>query len=176
MTECSTARRVLPLSRRRGQEPEGFGPDLPIAAERPPEKQIRQREFNTPLAAASVALISLLYLAIAGPGNYAYGVRHLWAGWAIPDLLPPQSIEVLPGDDGIRIGGSVRVSARLSDVETGADVWTEDFNSGDEDVGALAMEIARRVVEALEVTLNEGERQSMGRASTDDARSSVRRP
>ena len=86
---------------------------LEIANRRSPERQIRQKEFNTPLAVASVAIIGLLYLAIAGPGNYAYGVRHLWAGWAIPGLLPPQSIEVLPGDDGIRIGGSVRVRATM---------------------------------------------------------------
>jgi hypothetical protein len=86
---------------------------LAIASRRPPERQITQREFTKPLVAAAVALIGLLYLAIAGPGNFAYGVRHLWAGWAIPGLLPPQTIEVLPGDDGIRIGGSVSVRAMM---------------------------------------------------------------
>ena len=87
------------------------GDALEIAQQRSPEKQIRQREFSAPLAAAAVAIAGLLYLAIAGPGNYAYGVRHLWAGWAIPGLLPPQTIHVLPGNDGIRIGGTVRVRA-----------------------------------------------------------------
>jgi hypothetical protein len=65
------------------------------------------------LSAAGIALIGLLFLAIAGPGNYAYGVRHLWFGWVVPDLLPPQRIDVTPGDDGIRQGGTVAVRARM---------------------------------------------------------------
>jgi hypothetical protein len=86
---------------------------LKLAANHAPERQVRQREFTLALSAAGIALIGLLFLAIAGPGNYAYGVRHLWFGWVVPDLLPPQSIDVTPGDDGIRQGGTVAVRARM---------------------------------------------------------------
>lgn len=92
---------------------------LQIAKDHPPEKQIRQREFTLALGGAGIAAAALLFFAIAGPGNYAYGVRHLWFGWAFPGLLPPQSIEVLPGDDGIRKGGSVNVRALMQGFEPG---------------------------------------------------------
>jgi hypothetical protein len=88
-----------------------------VAGEHPPEKQVRQKEFTVALSVAFVAAAALLFLAIAGPGNYAFGVRHLWFGWAMPDLLPPQSIDVLPGDDGIRMGGTVRVRASMHGFE-----------------------------------------------------------
>lgn len=86
---------------------------LQVAAGHPPEKQVRQKDFTIAIAAASISFVGLLFLAIAGPGNYAYGVRHLWFGWAIPDLLPPQSIAVSPGNDGIRLGGKVSVRATM---------------------------------------------------------------
>jgi len=84
-----------------------------VAVGHAPERQVPQREFSTVLAAGGAALLVLLFLGIAGPGNYGYGVRHLWFGWAFPGLLPPQSIAVLPGDDGIRLGGTVNVRAAM---------------------------------------------------------------
>ena len=86
---------------------------LKLATANDPETAVPRREFSVALSAAGAAVLVLLFLAIAGPGNYAYGVRHLWFGWALPDLLPPQSIEVLPGDDGIRLGGTVNVRANM---------------------------------------------------------------
>ena len=88
-----------------------------IANDHPPESQVERKEFALAYTAAGVAIAGLLFLAIAGPGNYAYGVRHLWFGWALPGLLPPQSIEVVPGDDGIRLGGTVRVRATMRGFE-----------------------------------------------------------
>ena len=86
---------------------------LLIAADHPPERQVPQKEFSALLSVAGVATVLLIYLAVAGPGNVGYGVRHLWFGWAMPGLLPPQSIAVLPGDDGIRLGGTVNVQATM---------------------------------------------------------------
>ncbi len=86
---------------------------LGIADAHPPEAEIPQREFSIALSIAGGCLVALLALAIAGPGNYAYGVRHLWIGWAFPGVLPPQNIEVIPGNDGIRAGGTVRVRASM---------------------------------------------------------------
>ena len=104
---------------------------LRIASSYPPEKQVRQKEFTFALGAAGVAAAALLFFALAGPGNYAYGVRHLWFGWAFPGLLPPQSIEVSPGDDGIRKGGSVNVQAVMQGFEPGQ-AWVH-ARFGDED-------------------------------------------
>jgi Mg2+ and Co2+ transporter CorA len=86
---------------------------LKVASKYPPESQVPRKEFSLFVSVTAVAAAALLFLAIAGPGNYAYGVRHLWFGWAFPGLLPPQSIEVLPGDDGIRLGGTVNVKASM---------------------------------------------------------------
>ena len=84
---------------------------LRVAGTHAPETAIPQREFSWTLGAAGSALVALIALAIAGPGNYAYGVRHLWVGWAFPGVLPPQTLLVEPGDDGIRAGGNVTVRA-----------------------------------------------------------------
>ncbi len=84
-----------------------------VAADHAPERQVPQKEFSVAVSVAGAAAAVLLFFAIAGPGNYAYGVRHLWFGWAFSGLLPPQSIEVLPGDDGIRMGGTVNVRAEM---------------------------------------------------------------
>ncbi|MDX1404821.1 MAG: DUF4175 family protein [Woeseiaceae bacterium] len=102
-----------------------------IAREHPPQEKVNGREFSIAYGAAAVALAALLFFAIAGPGNYAYGVRHLWFGWAFPGLLPPQSIEVVPGDDGIRLGGSVQVRATMQGFEP-ARAWVHaSFGEGE---------------------------------------------
>ena len=86
---------------------------LRLADGHAPEQQVAPREFRAAWSAAGAAVAALLLIAIAGPGNYSYGVRDLWVGWALPGLLPPQSIEVTPGDGGIRLGGTVRVQAEM---------------------------------------------------------------
>lgn len=86
---------------------------LAIAAGNPPERQIPQKEFSLALGTAAAAILGLLVLGIAGSGNYGYGVRDLWLGWAFPNVSPPQSIVVSPGDSGIRSGGTVRVRATM---------------------------------------------------------------
>ncbi|MCH8334335.1 MAG: hypothetical protein IIC61_00405, partial [Proteobacteria bacterium] len=102
-----------------------------IAKEHPPDSQVAKKEFTFAYTVTAVAIAGLLFLAIAGPGNYAYGVRHLWFGWAIPGLLPPQSIEVIPGDDGIRLGGTVRVRATMRGFEP-ARAWVHaSFGDGE---------------------------------------------
>ncbi len=102
-----------------------------IARNHPPQTQVAKKEFNLAYGAAAVALVALLFFAVAGPGNYAYGVRHLWFGWAFPGLLPPQSIEVVPGDDGIRLGGTVRVRATMQGFDP-ARAWVHaSFGDGE---------------------------------------------
>jgi len=104
---------------------------LQIAQQYPVEQQVPQREFSLVLSIAAAFLAALLFLAVAGPGNVAYGVRHLWAGWLFADLLPPQSIEVTPGNDGIRMGGTVRVSAITRGFNPGRATVHANFGDGD---------------------------------------------
>lgn len=86
---------------------------LAIAERHPPEAEVPQKEFSLALGGASAAFLALLILGIAGSGNYGYGVRDLWLGWAFPNIAPAQSIAVTPGDGGIRSGGTVRVRASM---------------------------------------------------------------
>jgi len=111
---------------------------LRVAHDNPPEKQVAQKEFTLALSFAGVAVFGLLFLALAGPGNYAYGVRHLWFGWAFPNLLPPQSIEVLPGDDGIRLGGTVHVRATMQGFAPGQAWVNAQFADGEWQKVAMA--------------------------------------
>ena len=104
---------------------------LEIAAQHAPERQVPAREFQQAWSAAAVAAVALLLIAVAGPGNYAYGVRDLWVGWALPGLLPPQSIAVSPGDDGIRMGGTVKVRATMQGFDP-AEAWVHaSFGDGE---------------------------------------------
>jgi len=86
---------------------------LRVAGDASPEEKIPMRQLGTATAIGGVAMLSLLLLGIAGPGNYAYGVRDLWLGWLTPGSVPPQSIVVVPGDDGIRLGGKLNVRATM---------------------------------------------------------------
>jgi len=104
---------------------------LDIAAHHLPAKQVASREFHFAWASAGVALGVLLLVAIAGPGNYSYGIRDLWVGWAFPGLLPPQSIEVSPGDDGIRLGGTVRVEASMQGFDPADAFVHASFGDGE---------------------------------------------
>ena len=104
---------------------------LRIADDFPPEQQIKQREFTIALSAAAVAITALIVLAIAAPGNYSYGVRHLWAGWLISGLLRPQSIEIQPGNDGIRKGGTVRVYATMQGFDPAAATMHASFGDSE---------------------------------------------
>ena len=102
-----------------------------IAAQNPPEETVPPKEITLAASVAGTALVALLVLGIAGPGNYGYGVRHLWLGWAFPNVLPPQSFEVSPGNDGIRAGGTVRVRAVAQGFSPG-EAWVHARFGDDE--------------------------------------------
>ncbi|MDH3545463.1 MAG: hypothetical protein OEN22_00080 [Gammaproteobacteria bacterium] len=104
---------------------------LYVARRYPPDEQVRAQEFRLAWIGASVAVLTLLVLAIAGPGNYAFGVRQLWVGWAFPGLLPPQSIEVSPGDGGIRLGGNLQIAATLRGFTSDKAVVNVSFDDGE---------------------------------------------
>jgi len=87
---------------------------LKISADYPVDHQVRNKEFTLPGAIAGGCVALLLALLIAGPGLMNYSLRNLLAGWAFSGLLPPQSIDVSPGNEMVRRGGNVRVSAVMS--------------------------------------------------------------
>jgi hypothetical protein len=84
---------------------------LALAEKQPIEQQIKRWTLGLPSAVAALAAGLLLWLAVAGPGLYGYGVRHVWAGWAVKGLLPAQGILVVPGNQAVRRGGAVPIVA-----------------------------------------------------------------
>ena len=84
---------------------------LRLARALPISLRVPKWEISIPTALAVMAVMILVGLAAFGPGNWRYGVRHLWAGWALTDTLPPQRIVVAPGDKAVRRGGDLAISA-----------------------------------------------------------------
>jgi TolB-like protein/Flp pilus assembly protein TadD len=62
-------------------------------------------------------------------------------------------------------GRKWRIAVRLVNVADGCQVWGEVFERDLRDVFAIQSEVARRVVEALEVRLNRGERERLTEAN-----------
>ncbi|HEX6997389.1 MAG TPA: hypothetical protein VF322_04540 [Gammaproteobacteria bacterium] len=85
---------------------------LSLARRIPVALKVPSKHISLPAAGAAVAVAVLIGLAAFGPGNWRYGVRHLWAGWLFPDTLPPQRIVVEPGDGTVRRGGDLLIEAR----------------------------------------------------------------
>jgi uncharacterized protein (DUF1499 family) len=90
---------------------------LKISSVYPVEEQVAPRELQLAGGALAAAAILFLYLLIAGPNFLNYGMRNLLAGWAFSDLLPPQTITVTPGDESVRRGANVRVTAVMAGFE-----------------------------------------------------------
>ncbi len=84
---------------------------LKISATNPVELQVKQKELNIAGGVLAATAIVFLYLLVAGPNLLNYSLRNLLAGWAFGDLLPPRSIVVTPGDESVRRGANVRVTA-----------------------------------------------------------------
>ncbi|MDT8398125.1 MAG: hypothetical protein RQ899_05885 [Pseudomonadales bacterium] len=86
---------------------------LRVSASYPVKQQVRQQELNYAGGLTVAAVLLLVYLLIAGPGMLNYSLRNLFAGWALDDLLPPQSIVVTPGDQSVRRGANLRISSAM---------------------------------------------------------------
>lgn len=93
---------------------------LKISDVYPVEEQVEPRELQLAGGALAAAAILFLYLLVAGPNFLNYGMRNLLAGWAFNDLLPPQTITVTPGDESVRRGANVRVTAVMAGFDPDA--------------------------------------------------------
>ena len=82
-----------------------------LARRIPAALRVPNREIAAPGVLAAVALAVLVWFAAFGPDNWRYGVRHVWAGWAMADTLPPQRIVVNPGNGAVRRGGDLVIDA-----------------------------------------------------------------
>jgi hypothetical protein len=110
---------------------------MKVAAQHPVEHTIKPRDMQLTLVLAVAAVVTLLWLAVSGPGLWSYGTRYLWAGWAVPTLKPEQSIAVQPGNQSVRRGGNVPVVAQMQGFAPGtADVYVQ---MGDDQWQQVAM-------------------------------------
>lgn len=67
-------------------------------------------------------------------------------------------------------GDRVRITAQLLDCTNGFHLWSESYERMLDDVFAIQTDIAKRVVDALQVTLRPGEGELLGRGGTGNAR------
>jgi non-specific serine/threonine protein kinase len=65
-----------------------------------------------------------------------------------------------------KVGERVRVTAELTDVEAGYCLWSERFDREMKDIFAIQEGIARRIVEALRLTLSPSQREALARPAT----------
>src|SRR5690349_13850211 len=87
---------------------------LKLARKIPVALKVPALQLRVPAVLATVAVALLVGTAMFGPDNWRYGVRNLWAGWLVKDTLPPQYLDVQPGDGTVRRGGDLRVDARAA--------------------------------------------------------------
>jgi adenylate cyclase len=69
-----------------------------------------------------------------------------------------------------RAGNRVRISAQLIDVSRDSHLWSESFDRKIDDIFAVQDEIARRIVEALEISLSPRQRRAIQKVPTSDVR------
>ena len=87
---------------------------LQIAKKNSVEDTIPSKQIGMPICVCVLALLTALWLLLAGPGLFNFSLQHLFAGWAVDGLLPPQVIAVTPGDELLRRGGRLNIEARIS--------------------------------------------------------------
>ncbi|MBT5031928.1 MAG: hypothetical protein HOM55_06495 [Proteobacteria bacterium] len=85
-----------------------------IADKYPLAKTIPSRQLVAPVSIAMIAFMAGLWLLFAGPNLFNFSLQHLFAGWAVDGLLPPQVITVSPGDEMLRRGGRLNIDANIS--------------------------------------------------------------
>jgi adenylate cyclase len=69
-----------------------------------------------------------------------------------------------------RAGDRVRISAQLIDVSRDSHLWSESFDRKIDDIFAVQDEIARRIVEALQISLSPRQRRAIQKVPTSDVR------
>lgn len=68
-----------------------------------------------------------------------------------------------------KVGDRVRINAQLLSADDGYNLWSQSYDRTLDDVFAIQTDIAKQLVEALQVTLRPGEDKLLGRGGTNDA-------
>lgn len=89
------------------------GDALAVAARYAPEQRVPREALIRPAAVAIAALLALLWLLLWGPALYRDGARAIWVGWIYSGFMPVQRIDVQPGNEVVRRGGSVTVRSTM---------------------------------------------------------------
>lgn len=87
-----------------------------ISEHYPAQAQVKSRDMQIAGVAAAAMLAVLLYMA-AGAGLFSYSLQNFLAGWASDSFVPPQSITVTPGDQSVRRGANLRISALIEGLD-----------------------------------------------------------
>ena len=69
-----------------------------------------------------------------------------------------------------KVGARIRITAQLISAQDGYHLWADRFDGLFEDLFDLQNEVARRIAEALKVTLTTSEEESLAKKPTDDLR------
>ena len=69
-----------------------------------------------------------------------------------------------------KAGNRIRITAQLISARDGYHMWADRFDGLIEDIFDLQHEVARKITEALKVTLTESEQKSLAKKPTDDLR------
>lgn len=104
---------------------------LQIADRNAVAEQIPNWKIYLPTALTGIFVVVFLTCLVAAPGLMNYSLRHLIAGWAADDLLPPQTIVALPGDELIRRGSSLLIRADASGYQPSQANLFVKMESGD---------------------------------------------
>lgn len=104
---------------------------LKVSDSHPVEQEIKSRDLGIAGSIGGLATVILLALLVAGPGMMNFSLRNLLAGWAVDDLLPPQSIMVDPGDQSVRRGANLRIMATMDGFSPDEAVIHVRENGGD---------------------------------------------
>jgi len=89
---------------------------LKISASYPVAEQVKNRDMQIAGVAAAAMLAVLIYMAV-GAGLFSYSLQNFLAGWASDSFVPPQSITVSPGDESVRRGANLRISAQIEGLD-----------------------------------------------------------
>jgi non-specific serine/threonine protein kinase len=69
-----------------------------------------------------------------------------------------------------KAGNRIRITAQLIDARNGYHLWADRFDGLIEDIFDLQNEVARKITDALKVSLTESEKESLAKKPTDDLR------
>ena len=69
-----------------------------------------------------------------------------------------------------KAGKQIRITAQLTNVDTGFQVWAERYDRLMEDIFEIQMEVAEKITQAMKISLTDSEKKSLAQKPTEDLR------